>query len=81
MMTTIADYYDALRSERSYHEGAAPEKVYEDMSDSEIDVLIEETWPRPYGYAPFTQFVERPSHGSYVNVDDNAYRITKNQGP
>ena len=31
MMTTIADYYDALRSERSYHEGAAPEKVYEDM--------------------------------------------------
>ena len=31
MMTTISDYYDALRSERSYHEGAAPEKVYEDM--------------------------------------------------
>ena len=31
MMTTISDYYDALRSERSYHEGAAPEKVYQDM--------------------------------------------------
>jgi HD-GYP domain-containing protein (c-di-GMP phosphodiesterase class II) len=33
MLTTIADYYDALRSERSYHEGAAPEKVYADMKE------------------------------------------------
>ncbi len=31
MMVAIADFYDALRSERSYHEGASPEKVHEEM--------------------------------------------------
>lgn len=33
MMVTIADFYDALRSERSYHEGASPEKVYRIMTE------------------------------------------------
>ncbi len=31
MMITIADVYDAMRSERSYHEAFAAEKVYEEM--------------------------------------------------
>jgi len=31
MMVTIADYYDAVRSERSYHKGSKPEDTYEDM--------------------------------------------------
>ena len=31
MMITIADYYDALRSKRAYHEEMAPEKTYQEM--------------------------------------------------
>lgn len=31
MMVTIADIYDALRSQRAYHEEMAPEKTYEEM--------------------------------------------------
>lgn len=33
MMITIADFYDALRSERSYHEGASPEEVHRKMME------------------------------------------------
>lgn len=33
MITTIADFYDAVRSERAYHEGFAPEKAYEEMME------------------------------------------------
>ena len=31
MMTTIADFYDAVRSERSYAESFSPEKTYKEM--------------------------------------------------
>ena len=33
LMVTIADFYDALRSERSYHKGGTPEKVHEIMME------------------------------------------------
>ena len=33
MMTTIADFYDAVRSERSYAEGFSPEKTYKEMME------------------------------------------------
>ncbi len=32
MMVSISDFYDALRSKRSYHDEMAPEKVYEEIT-------------------------------------------------
>lgn len=32
MMVSIADFYDALRSKRAYHDEMAPEKVYEEIT-------------------------------------------------
>lgn len=55
--------------------------LYPGMSEHEIDALLDETWSRPYIYEPFTQFRERPHRGLSVNVDDDGFRITKNQGP
>jgi lysophospholipase L1-like esterase len=55
-------------------------KVYPQLSKEEIDHLLVESWLRPLEYEPFTQFRERPFHGTYVNVDDQGFRITKNQG-
>jgi len=56
-------------------------KVYPDLSEEAINDLLTETWSRPCAYEPFTQFKERSYHGDYVNVDENGFRITKNQGP
>jgi len=54
--------------------------VYPGLSQSEIYALLKETWSRAYIYDPFTQFKERPYRGTYVNVDVNGYRRTKDQG-
>ena len=55
--------------------------LYDGLSENDIDSLLKETWTRPYVYQPFTQFEERPYRGTYVNVDSNGFRQTKNQGP
>jgi hypothetical protein len=55
--------------------------VYPGLSESEINALLKETWSRPYIYEPFTQFKERPYHGSYVNVDANGFQATKKKIP
>jgi hypothetical protein len=60
---------------------AALEKVYPDFSRDEIQVLLDETYSRPFVYEPFTEFKERPYAGKYVNVDVNGFRLTKGQGP
>ncbi len=56
-------------------------KVYPDLSEEAMKKLLNETWSRPYIYEAFTQFKERPYSGTYVNVNLNGFRITKNQGP
>lgn len=56
-------------------------KVYPQLSEEAINNLLMETWSRPYIYEPFTLFKESPYKGRYVNVGNNGFRITKNQGP
>jgi len=65
---------------RKYSNSSLKE-VYPLLSEEEIDDLLTETWSRPYVYEPFTQIKERPYSGDYVNVDENGFRVTKNQGP
>lgn len=61
----------------------ALEKVYPDLSHTEINTLLSETYSpaRAYVYEPFTEFRERPYAGKYINVDKNGFRVSKNQGP
>lgn len=63
------------RYERSLQE------LYPDLDEKEINILLNETWLRPYKYEPFTGFKERPYTGKYVNVNENGFRYTKHQGP
>jgi hypothetical protein len=55
-------------------------EVYPELSDEALNDLLSESWTRPLVYEPFTQLKEKPFHGMYVNVDENGFRITKNQG-
>ncbi len=57
------------------------QELYPELKDREVNLLLYETWSRPYVYEPYTQFKERAFKGKYVNVDKAGFRITKNQGP
>ena len=54
--------------------------LYPDLHNDEINHLLKETWSRHFIYEPFTQFKEQPYRGNYVNIDNNGFRYTKNQG-
>lgn len=57
-------------------------KVYPDLSWKEVGQLLDETWARgKFIYEPYTQFKERPRKGKYVNVSEDGFRVSKNQGP
>lgn len=57
-------------------------KAYPEMDRADLDGLMRETERslRP-GYEPFTHLKPRPATGKYVNVDENGFRRTKDQGP
>jgi hypothetical protein len=62
----------------------APElldRAYPDWSRQERTAMLAENWNRPFVYADYTHFQERPIAGKYVNVSEDGYRSTKNQGP
>jgi hypothetical protein len=63
------------------HENSSLRAVYPGMDAEAISQLIHETWSRPYAYEPFTQFKERPFHGRFVNVSEDGFRVSKDQGP
>ena len=63
------------------HENNSLRTVYPGMDAESIRQLIRETWSRPYEYEPFTQFKERPFQGRFVNVSENGFRLSKDQGP
>lgn len=60
---------------------AAVRKVYFGRDDVAIRDLLRETWSRPYVFEAFTQFKERTFRGKYVNVVEQGFRLTKDQGP
>ena len=52
--------------------------VYPGKTQQQIQVLLAETWSRPYVYEPFTQFREGLYRGQYVNVE-HGFRRSANQ--
>lgn len=56
-------------------------RVYPGLDAKQIDQLLTETWSRTLAYETFTQFREFTHAGKYVNIDENGFRVVKNQGP
>ena len=48
--------------------------VYPDMEPSDIPLLLEETWDRPWQYEPWVGFKERPRSGKFVNISSEGFR-------
>lgn len=55
--------------------------IYPQYNEEELHHLLNEVWSIHQDYEAFTQFKESVSKGTYVNVDENGFRMTKNQGP
>ena len=67
--------------EEKYSYGDALKAAYTWLDKEQMDELLRETWSRPVTYEAYTQFKERPYDGKYVNVSENGFRVSKNQGP
>jgi hypothetical protein len=68
---------------RSQPGGRPPilEARYPDLTPEEIDLLLDETWNRPYVYAPWTGFREAPRGERFVNVHAQGFRRGATVGP
>jgi hypothetical protein len=60
---------------------SAVRQVYPGVEPSEVVQLLKETWSRGYAYEAYTQFKEGPFVGQYVNVSEQGFRLSKEQGP
>mgnify|MGYP001287350800 CR=1 FL=1 len=56
-------------------------KVYPNWDQKDIDQLLFETWNRTFAYESIAQLQEKPFSGKFVNVDENGFRVGKDQGP
>ncbi len=56
-------------------------QIYPDLGRDEVSYMLYETWSRAIEYEPFLQFQEKPFKGSFVNVSEHGFRLSKNQGP
>lgn len=61
--------------------GSRLDAVYPDLPEPERTQMLSEAWNRPYRYADFIHFQERPCVGKYVNVADAGFRHSADQGP
>jgi len=53
---------------------AALRDVYAHLSEPEMELLLDETWNRPYTFTSWMGFRERPRRGSFVNIAPEGYR-------
>ncbi len=61
--------------------GEAIYRLYPELRPAEVDELLNETWKRSCVFESYVHFRERPGSGKFVNVDENGFRLTRNQGP
>lgn len=73
--------YEALLTGQKWHADANLIKLYPGLTSSSVNLLLTETWNRPFEYDPFLELREREFRGVYVNVDSNGFRKSRNQGP
>lgn len=65
----------------SMHFGSRLDAVYPDLPEPARTRMLSEAWNRPYRYADFIHFQERPYTGQYVNVSEAGFRHSIEQGP
>jgi len=49
-------------------------EVYPGMDPSDIRLLLDETWKKPWQYEPWVGFRERPRSGKFVNISEEGFR-------
>jgi HD-GYP domain-containing protein (c-di-GMP phosphodiesterase class II) len=82
MMVAISDAYDAMRSKRPYHEGMAPERVYEEMmnlSGGQFHPGLVDNFFRMTGLYPPGTLVELDTGEVALVVKGNALDIKRPQ--
>ena len=82
MMVSIADFYDALRSKRSYHDEMAPEKVYEEItkvSGSQLHPELVENFFSVLGVYPPGTLVELDDKSVGLVIKESAFDIRRPQ--
>ena len=69
LLSGILWIHDRIKndSHRELYSDAKYTTVYRDMNSVSIKQLLVETWSRPFHYAPFIQFKERPFKGQYIS--------------
>ncbi|MDB5391982.1 MAG: hypothetical protein JWM11_7628 [Planctomycetaceae bacterium] len=77
----VRDAFRAKTNPVSLTYGARLDAVYPDFPEPERTQMLSEAWNRPYRYADFIHFQERPCVGKYVNVDEAGFRHSIAQGP
>lgn len=51
-------------------------EVYPNMTVSDISLLLNETWNRPFQYEPWVGFKESPRTGRFVNISSEGFRYS-----
>lgn len=54
--------------------GSQLDAVYPELPEPARTQMLSECWNRPYQYADYVHFQERPCDGQYVNVSEHGYR-------
>ena len=68
------------RQHRVEQYGATLQAVYPGLGDEEIETLRRESLGI-FRFEPFTMYRDRPRRGKFINVDENGFRLSSNQGP
>lgn len=81
-------FYDAYKNQKSnpvfVKYPALPSeivKLYPSMSQNDINLLLRETWTRPFVSRSIVGFGEAPYQGKFVNVTKYGFRQGSDQGP
>lgn len=78
---TVRDHLRRDSNPVSLTYGSRLDQVYPDIPEPQRTEMLSEAWNRPYRYADYIHFQERPFSGKYVNVSEHGYRHSVNQGP
>src|ERR1700730_16023080 len=70
--------YDKIKADPDFGKQC---QVYPGLSADQIHLLLVETRRRPFTFAPFTHYKERPFSGDFVNVSEAGFRCCGGQSP
>lgn len=81
LLFAVRDYSRKGSNPVSLTYGSRLDQVYPDLPEPQRTEMLSEVWNRPYTYADYIHFQERPFTGKYVTVSVAGYRQSAAQGP